>query len=61
MTLRTLIRVTMALGVVSLIATGCGRRGDLDLPSTPVEQQNKRNHTVKPKVEDKPFVFDALL
>ena len=61
MTLRTLISVTMALGVIALTATGCGRRGDLDPPSTPIEQQNKRNYKPSPKVEDKRFVLDALL
>ncbi len=61
MTLRSLISVTMALSVVALAAAGCGRRGDLDPPSTPVEMQNKRSNTAAPKVEDKRFILDPLL
>jgi predicted small lipoprotein YifL len=51
---------------VSLVLSGCGRKGDLDRPSTPVEQQNIRKN-VKPgerkaePVAEKPFILDPLL
>ncbi|MFB9952764.1 lipoprotein [Rhizobium puerariae] len=60
-------RVTFALSLVGIVVAGCGRKGDLDRPSTPVEQQNIRK-TTKPgeqkksePVAEKPFVLDPLL
>ncbi|CAN7314357.1 hypothetical protein LJR030_003230 [Rhizobium sp. LjRoot30] len=61
MTLRTLIRVAAVLSVVGLVASGCGRRGDLDPPSTPVDKQNQRSNTEATPVADKPFILDPLL
>ena len=60
MTFRTLIRLTAVLSIAGLVVTGCGRRGDLDAPNTPVDQQNVRNSKVAP-VADKPFLLDPLL
>ncbi|KQQ70636.1 MULTISPECIES: lipoprotein [Rhizobium/Agrobacterium group] len=58
--------VSLILGVVSLVVAGCGRKGDLDRPSTPVEQQNIRKSSKpgdanKEPVAERPFVLDPLL
>ncbi len=56
-------RVALVLGLAGIITVGCGRKGDLDRPSTPVEQQNVRKtkgQTADP-VADRPFVLDRLL
>jgi predicted small lipoprotein YifL len=60
---KTLKSSTIALSLLlagMLVMTGCGRKGDLDLPSTPVDQQNKRDSKLPP-VADKPFLLDPLL
>ena len=60
---KTLRRGTMAVGLMLVAAislSGCGRKGDLDPPSTPVDQQNKRDS--KPQAtSDTPFLLDPLL
>ncbi|EUB97579.1 hypothetical protein PMI07_000139 [Rhizobium sp. CF080] len=59
-------RITFALSLAGVVAVGCGRKGDLDRPSTPVEQQNIRK-SGKPgekksePVAEKPFLLDPLL
>lgn len=61
-TLRIIARISIALSIAGLVLTGCGRKGELDRPSTPVEQQNQRKANSKPQpVADKPFVLDPLL
>jgi hypothetical protein len=59
-------RITFVLSLAGIVAVGCGRKGDLDRPGTPVEQQNIRKPGKpgerKPEpVADKPFVLDPLL
>ncbi|PYB73953.1 hypothetical protein DMY87_09515 [Rhizobium wuzhouense] len=59
----SLKRTTLTLSLVlaaSLALSACGRKGDLDPPSTPVDQQNKRDSKAAP-VADKPFLLDPLL
>jgi predicted small lipoprotein YifL len=59
----SLKRTTLTLSLLlaaSLALSACGRKGDLDLPSTPVDQQNKRDSKLPP-VADKPFILDPLL
>jgi predicted small lipoprotein YifL len=59
----SLKRTTLTLSLLlaaSLALSACGRKGDLDLPSTPVDQQNKRDSKLPP-VADKPFLLDPLL
>ncbi|MBW6423832.1 lipoprotein [Rhizobium sp. XQZ8] len=59
-------RITFALTLGCAVVVGCGRKGDLDRPSTPLEQQNIRKN-VKPgerkaePVAEKPFLLDPLL
>ena len=60
----TIARITFALSIAGLVAVGCGRKGDLDRPSTPVEQQNlrKTGDNRKPEpVSEKRFLLDPLL
>jgi predicted small lipoprotein YifL len=57
---RSLIVPLAALVLVSLTFAGCGRKGDLDVPGTPVADQNNANKKVAP-VEDRPFFLDPLL
>jgi predicted small lipoprotein YifL len=59
--LRPLILSLGLLAAVSLALSGCGRKGDLDVPSTPVEKLNKRGVDSKPPVKDRPFILDPLL
>ena len=62
----SIARITFALTLAGAVVTGCGRKGDLDRPSTPVEQQNIRKagkpgeRTPEP-VAERPFVLDPLL
>lgn len=57
---RSLIVPLAVLALVSLTLAGCGRKGDLDVPGTPVADQNNANKKAAP-VEDRPFVLDPLL
>ena len=64
MSSRPLRTVTLSLGLLlaaSLVLSGCGRKGDLDMPSTPVDKMNKRSYNPDTKVPDRPFVLDPLL
>jgi predicted small lipoprotein YifL len=56
-------RVTVVLSLAGIIVVGCGRKGNLDRPSTPVEQQNvRKTHEQKNQpVPDRPFFLDPLL
>lgn len=56
-------RVALVLGLAGIVVAGCGRKGDLDRPSTPVEQQNvrKSNENKNDPVADRPFILDKLL
>lgn len=61
-----IVRVGIALSLIGVIAVGCGRKGELDRPSTPLEQQNIRktgtpNAAKKDPVPERPFVLDPLL
>lgn len=62
----TTARIAIVLSVIGLAATGCGRKGELDRPSTPVEQQNIRKNTKESDkrpspTTDRPFLLDPLL
>ena len=59
--LRPLILSLGLFAAVSLVLSGCGRKGDLDVPSTPVEKLNKRGVDSNPPVKDRPFILDPLL
>jgi predicted small lipoprotein YifL len=59
----SLKRTTLTLSLVlatALALSACGRKGELDPPSTPVDQQNKRGVEVQ-KAPDTPFLLDPLL
>ncbi|MCZ8177711.1 MAG: lipoprotein [Rhizobium sp.] len=59
----SLKRTTLTLSLVlatALALSACGRKGELDPPSTPVDQQNKRGVEVQ-KTPDSPFLLDPLL
>jgi len=59
----SLKRTTLTLSLVlaaSLALSACGRKGDLDPPSTPVDQQNKRGVEAE-KTSDRHFLLDPLL
>ena len=56
--------IALTLAVAGIVLSGCGRKGDLDRPSTPVEQQNirKTGDDRKPEpVPEKRFLLDPLL
>ncbi|MBR0554253.1 lipoprotein [Ciceribacter sp. L1K23] len=60
-TFRRMFVVTLVLAAAPMVLAGCGRKGDLDPPSMPVEQQNKLSTPNKQPVPDDPFVLDPLL
>ncbi|MGG7516874.1 LPS translocon maturation chaperone LptM [Allorhizobium undicola] len=60
----SLLRLTTSaalVGALSLTMASCGRKGDLDRPSTPVAQQNKADAPEKSKAPDRKFFLDPLL
>lgn len=60
-TFRHMIRLTVVLAAAGLVAVGCGRKGDLDPPSTPAAKQNNRTDTTQPQVQERKFFLDPLL
>ena len=59
----SLKRTTLTLSLLlaaSVALSACGRKGDLDPPSTPVDKQNKRGVAAE-KTPDTPFLLDPLL
>ncbi len=63
---KTLRNFIVPLGVtlaVSLALSGCGRKGDIDPPSTPKEQRNIRSTSDKATATtpERPFILDKLL
>ncbi|KQO80099.1 hypothetical protein [Rhizobium sp. Leaf262] len=51
--------MTLAVGIV---LSGCGRKGDIDPPSTPKEQRNIRATDGKVQATpERPFILDKLL
>lgn len=57
---RSLTLPLAALALAALALSGCGRKGDLDVPGTPAVDQNNASKKAAP-VEDRPFVLDPLL
>lgn len=57
---RTLTLPLAVLALATLVLSGCGRKGDLDVPGTPVAEQNSTQQKKAP-VEDRDFVLDPLL
>lgn len=62
-TLRNTARIAIVLCIAGIAVTGCGRKGSLDKPSTPVEQQNVRKTQAQKNqpAADRPFLLDPLL
>lgn len=46
---------------VSLALSGCGRKGDLDVPGAPPMKQNDPKAKDKEKVPERPFFLDPIL
>jgi predicted small lipoprotein YifL len=55
-----IIPVSVALAA-GLALSSCGRKGDLDAPSTPVEQRNQRTNGKVETTPERPFILDKLL
>ncbi len=54
------VRVAAILMMTGLIATGCGRKGNLDIPnSQPVVQDSDEDK--EPPKKDRRFILDGLL
>jgi predicted small lipoprotein YifL len=58
--IRTLTLPLAALALTTILLAGCGRKGDLDVPGTPVAEQNSATQKKAP-VEDRKFILDPLL
>ncbi|MCX8999180.1 lipoprotein [Rhizobiaceae bacterium BDR2-2] len=64
MSSRSFRTVMLSLGLLAaagLALSGCGRKGELDPPSTPTEKLNRRGNDTRPAVQDRPFILDPLL
>ena len=61
----TTARIAIVLCAIGLAAAGCGRKGDLDKPSTPVEQNLRKTATQNEKhpgpASNRSFLLDPLL
>jgi len=57
---RSLFLPLAALALTTLVLSGCGRKGDLDVPGTPAAEQNTAKQKKEP-VEDRKFFLDPLL
>jgi predicted small lipoprotein YifL len=57
---RSLISPLVAVALATLMLAGCGRKGDLDVPGTPVAEQNSTTQKKEP-VEDRKFFLDPML
>ena len=63
-TLRVIVRITAVMCIAGIVVTGCGRKGNLDKPSPPIEQQNLRKNSSQPQqntAPDRPLLLDPLL
>ncbi|MBB4955700.1 putative small lipoprotein YifL [Agrobacterium vitis] len=56
-----LIISALLLGATSTMLASCGRRGDLDKPSTAVVDQNKVGAPANAPTPEKKFFLDPLL
>ena len=57
---RSLFLPLAAIALATFLLSGCGRKGDLDVPGTPVADQNSTKQKKEP-VEDRKFFLDPLL
>lgn len=57
-TFRSLLLPLALLASLGLMLSGCGRKGDLDVPGAPPSAKNDKT---APKVEDRPFLLDPIL
>lgn len=64
MSSRPLRPLLLSLGILAaagLALSGCGRKGELDPPSTPADKLNQRSYTPDKTAPERPFVLDPLL
>jgi predicted small lipoprotein YifL len=60
--LRSLFLSLAVLAGLGLVLSGCGRKGDLDVPGEPPMKQNDPNaKDKKDKVPERPFFLDPIL
>jgi predicted small lipoprotein YifL len=57
--LRSLFLSLAMLAGLGLVLSGCGRKGDLDVPGAPPMKQS--DPKAKPKVPERPFFLDPIL
>lgn len=58
-TFRSLFLPLALLAGISLVLSGCGRKGDLDVPGAPPMKQS--DPKAKEKVPERPFFLDPIL
>lgn len=66
--LRTFLAPVIFMACAGLALSGCGRKGNLDVPGAPPDAKtdnsfssNSTTPKPKPKVEDRPFILDPIL
>ena len=68
-TFRSLLMPLALLAALGLALSGCGRKGDLDVPGAPPTPRTDTGFSsdagskpkIKPKVEERPFFLDPIL
>mgnify|MGYP001819254747 FL=1 len=63
MTVTSITRAAALFALIALLAAGCGRKGDLDVPPSPYALQNPdaSEEEKEREEEDRPFFLDALI
>ncbi|MEM9104227.1 MAG: lipoprotein [Pseudomonadota bacterium] len=61
MTVSSITRVVTLLALIALLVTGCGRKGDLEVPPARGTIENPDSTDSEEDEEDRPFFLDALI
>lgn len=60
MTATSVTKVVTLCALTALLIAGCGRKGDLEIPSSQPAAE-KQDGTEEEADEDRPFILDALI
>ncbi|MCP4318684.1 MAG: hypothetical protein GY789_22485 [Hyphomicrobiales bacterium] len=60
MTATSVTKAVTLFALIALLIAGCGRKGDLEIPSSKPAVENQ-DGTEEEAEEDRPFILDALI